>query len=200
MCAAFDSSAPLPQEVLDAGESIGIDVRAIRQKYATQKIVSNLGTDEDAIKTKAMIEDAERMRQLEAMSEGKPVEIAQKTSSQSKRLDRLVVCQRCLGQGLVKTEYNYQIRETNCDECDAEGILFKSDDGRLVKMKDSGAEAVVQKPMSDADARALANGGSKNSFSASIDDTLKANFGPDGKPVKISMANHVDDDPPPVMC
>ena len=60
----------------------------------------------------------------------------------------------------------------------------------------------MHKPMSEEAAQALANGGSANSFTTSLDDSLKANFGADGQPMKISMATKQiddDDDPPPVM-
>ena len=35
-------------------------------------------------------------------------------------MDRLVVCSRCNGQGIVKEHYNYQVKDKNCDECEAE--------------------------------------------------------------------------------
>ena len=154
----FSSTFPLSQEVLDAGATIGIDVSAIRQKYTTQKIVSNLGSSDDAIKTKAMVEDAERLRKMEAMQDGTYVEPTT-VSSSSKRLDRIVVCQRCLGQGMVKTEYNFQIRESNCEECDAEGVLWKTDTGELVKKwLIPESEKVAAEPMSAEEARLLAEG------------------------------------------
>ncbi|GMI53510.1 hypothetical protein ScalyP_jg195 [Parmales sp. scaly parma] len=197
---AFDhlQNEPLGQDVLDAGASLGLDVRAIRQKYATQKIVDNLGTSENAIKMKSMLEDAERMSAMEAESETDPEakakSKAKNTSSTSSRLDRVVVCQRCLGQGLVKSEYNYQIRETNCDECDSEGVLWRGEEGRLLKMSES-KEVRREKTAEEMEAfvlaaRKLAGGsarGGGGKVVQGIEATEKLNF-VDGLPVRVTMS------------
>jgi len=46
-------------------------------------------------------------------------------------LDDLVMCNRCNGLGLMKQTYNNQIRDINCTNCEAEGILWRHPDGTL---------------------------------------------------------------------
>lgn len=40
------------------------------------------------------------------------------------RLDQIVICSRCSGQGIVKVHYNFQVKDVNCDECEAEGEIY----------------------------------------------------------------------------
>ena len=65
-------SQPMPSSISDdvreAGASIGIDVDKLRKKYLTTKLTANLaaGGSEDQLKVKQQLEDAARMRALEA--------------------------------------------------------------------------------------------------------------------------------------
>lgn len=38
-------------------------------------------------------------------------------------LDNMIVCNICGGSGLMKINYNHQVREVNCSNCGAEGFL-----------------------------------------------------------------------------
>lgn len=48
-----------------------------------------------------------------------------KTDSNTTALDRLCICQRCNGYGLVKERYNHQVKEVNCGECGGDGMKAK---------------------------------------------------------------------------
>ena len=58
----------ISDEVKAAGARIGIDVDKLRKKYLTAKLTANLasGSGEDQVKVKQQLEDAARMRRLEA--------------------------------------------------------------------------------------------------------------------------------------
>ena len=154
---------PLPQtltpELVSHGNSIGIDVEKLRNKYINVKLnLNSTVTDEQSLKAKQQIDDAQRLRELEEHYENKAngvngvngangtngvVDEAQaaheeerrKLVEASQRLDRLVLCSRCAGQGMYKHHYNFQVKDVNCEVCDSEGLLYKSDDGTLVHKK-----------------------------------------------------------------
>ena len=63
----------------------------------------------------------------------------------SARLDRLVLCSRCNGQGMYKKQYNFQVRDVNCEICDSEGLLYRADDGQLVLKKFAPVQGNQQK-------------------------------------------------------
>ncbi|GMI37614.1 hypothetical protein TrRE_jg4451 [Triparma retinervis] len=143
-------SQPIPSSISDdvreAGASIGIDVDKLRKKYLTTKLTANLaaGGSEDQLKVKQQLEDAARMRTLEANAGADSAltsgQADEKKEEIKRRLDKLVVCSRCNGQGLVKESYNFQVKDKNCDECEAEGILYKDPEtGRLLKHSEAPA-------------------------------------------------------------
>lgn len=135
--AAPRAASSIGEDVIAAGASVGVDVEKLRNKYLSQKLVNNLtvGGSEDEIKLKQQLQDAQRMRNLEARSNGEIPEADEfpEKIETKKRLDNLIICSRCGGQGIVKQNYNFQIRESNCVECEGEGILYKGLNGVLLK-------------------------------------------------------------------
>ena len=133
------AATSIGEDVIAAGASVGVDVEKLRNKYLSQKLVSNLAASggEDEIKLKQQLQDAQRMREMEARANGVVVEPnkeeVEKNEAGKKRLDNIIVCARCSGQGLVRQTYNFQIRESNCEECEGEGILYKGENGVLLK-------------------------------------------------------------------
>ena len=159
MAAFGDNSTtiqPLSEEVKNAGLSVGVDVEKLRQKYLSAKLVSSLESQtDDSVKIKQQIEDAQRMRELEAGARGEPSENPKLPDVSSRRLDNIVICPRCAGQGLVKQSYNFQIRESNCEECEAEGILYKDEKGMLRKASEvpkADVRSTSSKVMTDKEA------------------------------------------------
>ena len=168
------------EEQIAHGQSVGLDIEKIRSKYAVQKMTASLvsGTDEDQLRVKANLEAAAHMRKLEgdfiANEHGEtvlpPVDVDPSSSVVSgggvdevteanKRLDRLVICGRCQGQGIHKSFYNYQVKDINCDECEGEGLMYKClTTGKLLKKREA---PILDKKRYDVDgieekARALA--------------------------------------------
>mmetsp|Transcript_19926 Transcript_19926/g.41630 ORF Transcript_19926/g.41630 Transcript_19926/m.41630 type:complete len:200 (-) Transcript_19926:52-651(-) len=130
----------ISEQVRAAGASVGIDVDKLRAKYLTTKFTANLaaGGSEDQLKVKQQLEDAARMRALEENTDGNSSSSVTQNDKMKeetkKRLDLLVICSRCNGQGIVKESYNFQVKDKNCDECEAEGILYKDPEtGQLLK-------------------------------------------------------------------
>ncbi len=81
-----------------AGSRCGVDVEALYKKYARG--------------------GAPKRNSLDAAA----AVPGEKTTS-TEGLDRLRVCKACHGYGLVKTVYNHQVKEANCEECEGEGIV-----------------------------------------------------------------------------
>ncbi len=186
----------ISEDVKAAGASIGVDVEAIKNKYLSKKLVQSLSTNtsEESLKVKQQLEDAERMRRMEADFEGSrganvngknsAINSANATASAStgsnsndatsdnkpteatKRLDRLVICNICHGQGIVKVQYNFQTRDQNCERCEAEGLMWRDDRGILIpQSKAPKVENKHYSQMNEADARELAeNCGRSDNF------------------------------------
>mmetsp|Transcript_23302 Transcript_23302/g.34988 ORF Transcript_23302/g.34988 Transcript_23302/m.34988 type:complete len:134 (-) Transcript_23302:1495-1896(-) len=85
-----------------AGMKIGIDISSLYEKYKNRTIFPS--------------------------AESKSQTLGEKTNviAESSLLDTAIVCQRCHGTGLCKVSYNHQVREVNCDDCDAEGLLERN--------------------------------------------------------------------------
>ena len=154
-----NASLPLSDDVLAHGLQIGVDVAALRNKYMISKLTDALANgSEDQVKVAGMLSDAKRMRDLEARGGPNATPLidstsltsdssssssaaadadADKTAAAQQRLDRLVVCHMCHGQGLRKVHYNYQVRDQNCDSCSGEGLMYKSDTGKLINLSDA---------------------------------------------------------------
>jgi len=142
----------ITDELKAHGASIGVDVEKIRNKYLQQKLTDHLvnGGEEEQLKQKTKMEDAKRMRELDALGEkmyGKGNQGISEEQGQEQhkvkenftvkdandRLDRLKICPRCAGQGVHKEHYNYQVKDVNCETCEGEGLLYRTDEGKMVK-------------------------------------------------------------------
>lgn len=51
----------------------------------------------------------------------------QNRSITDSNLDNIFVCKTCNGSGLMKINYNHQVRDENCQNCQAQGLLICKD-------------------------------------------------------------------------
>jgi DnaJ-class molecular chaperone len=99
------------EELSKLSSTIGIDLQALKSKYAQEKspadIVSKLfGLEDNAA-------------QVSVEEETKKKKTAQETNA---KLDQYKVCIMCGGTGIEKYEYNHIRMERNCTECDGDGL------------------------------------------------------------------------------
>ena len=174
---SIPAGSSITPDLVKHGHSIGVDVTSLRNKYINQKLSAAITkpNDEDAIKINQQLDDAKRLREMEVahdlkMGEGtatdrrtdltdaqlEQVKALEVNVETAKKLDRLVMCSRCHGQGMYKHYYNHQVRDVNCEQCDAEGLMWKNDQGLLVKQKDRPVAEKTRGLMSEADAMELA--------------------------------------------
>ena len=91
----------------EVSRTIGIDLEGLRAKY--RGVSAGTAPEEDSEKAKAA---AEAFR----------------------KLDKYSACHECGGTGLKKSVYNFIKIESNCDQCDGDGLLVKA-------VKEIGAQA-----------------------------------------------------------
>ena len=160
------ASSALSPDLVAHGASVGVDVAALKSKYLMKKVQQVVPeTDENSIKAAQQIEDADRLREREAAYDEKhglktaasmPDPRATDIKKANAKLDRLVLCSRCQGQGMYKKRYNFQERDVNCEVCDGEGIMYRSDGGSLVFRSEMPAAVKGEKTMSEEQAMELA--------------------------------------------
>ncbi len=107
------------QQLLAAGNVCGIDIEAVIKKYSGNSPclpVSNVSRHNEST--------------LDQATKKSPLEIAMNVahsetnkSADTRALDRIHICQRCHGYGIVKEIYNHQVHEVNCEVCDGDGIV-----------------------------------------------------------------------------
>ena len=101
-------------------QSCGLDVDKLYEKYANSSNNTNTSSssnERNARNTTPIYNPRDNSGDEDALA----------------RIDHLVICNSCNGQGIRKQVYNYQVRDVDCDVCGAEGILWKCPrSGRLV--------------------------------------------------------------------
>jgi DnaJ-class molecular chaperone len=83
----------------------GIDFASLREKYA-----KNPRTTTDSTET------------VNATAGNYDEKEAKMTNE---RLDKYRICPACNGMGIIKKVYNHSVRESNCDVCDGDSIVFQ---------------------------------------------------------------------------
>lgn len=122
-----------------ASNNDNIDADALRKRWAPFAIARDM-----VDQTPDMIEqptDAQRAaRQLEqqmsiSISQGEPSSsnsvvrsnsnstAAGAASAIGSRVDRMSVCRKCNGQGIVKHVYNHMVQDRTCSDCDGDGVI-----------------------------------------------------------------------------
>ncbi len=97
------------------GTSVGINIEQLIQKYSFENKCYNNG-----------------------LTSTKTPEIeTEKTETNSEKLDRLIICQYCKGLGLYTYTYNHQVRTSNCERCNSEGLHDKFLDRKLDKLAEN---------------------------------------------------------------
>ena len=86
----------------------GVDLVKLKQKY------SGMAADRSQVVCEETVFSAAKSSMLTSQ------DIAN-------RLDNYKVCKTCGGQGIVKTLYNHRVMESNCEECDGEGVITESE-------------------------------------------------------------------------
>ena len=94
------------------GQQCGVDVEALYEKYARVSTKRN-----SAAASSSSAEDATENCN----------ETAGSSNNDTDKLDRLRVCKKCQGYGLVKETYNHQVKDVNCEECEGEGLIEMQD-------------------------------------------------------------------------
>lgn len=94
------------------GLQCGVDVEALYTKYARSGVGSKVST---AGKESTIGDTQNAPAGCEAAQSESGVNAS--------CLDRMRICPRCHGYGLVKEHYNHQVKEVNCGECQGEGII-----------------------------------------------------------------------------
>ena len=79
------------------GLAVGIDVNAMYEKYSKQTNNSADSTFSYKLNN---------------------------SSTEEFHVDDIVACKRCHGSGLMRITYNHQVRDVNCEDCEAQGLLM----------------------------------------------------------------------------
>ncbi len=85
----------------------GVDLVKLKQKY------SGMAGDRPSV-----------VQQDTVFSQIKPTVLT--SQDIANRLDNYKICKTCNGQGIVKTLYNHRVMESNCEDCDGEGVMSAS--------------------------------------------------------------------------
>lgn len=86
-----------------AGNQCGVNVEALYKKYSRKSVAGQ---------SSASASDG-NANMLSAI----------RTNRNTDKLDRMRICKRCHGYGLMKEYYNHQVKEVNCIECDGDGVI-----------------------------------------------------------------------------
>ena len=109
----------MDQQVKNILNSLGHDVEYYRSKY-----MNDTNQQNDAVSTIQM--DSGKM--INGSNDSNYRELCR-----DKHDDRLCICNECHGFGIVKEVYNHIIHESNCDNCEAAGIMW-NENGSLVPL------------------------------------------------------------------
>ena len=93
------------------GTSIGINVEQLIQKYSFENEYFKNG------RTSTKTAEIE----------------TEKIETNSEKLDRLNICQYCQGLGITSYIYNHQVKTSNCERCNSEGLF----DRKLEKLAEN---------------------------------------------------------------
>jgi len=115
----------------------GVDIEALHKKYskmAKQRDANLMESNPELLagKSDAMLRRMEASRTKVAMGvpagkNDKKPENAEEALNNTPmpKIDNLLICNACAGQGMRKIKYMYQVQTRNCDECDGSGLIEK---------------------------------------------------------------------------
>ena len=192
-------------------QSAGVDFGALRAKYAgiaAQQNRTAAASSSSSSGTPATV------AQGGVASNSNPnaaydADEAAKTAAALDRLDQVRVCHMCHGTGIRKYVYNFQQRESNCDECDGEGLKKRGGGSTIDPLppKEGGVDA-----NSEDSGEAVAAGGAPAAATTYSMDGEHAMFTAEGEDAGIRIPiidisdseeeeeeEEEEDEPPPIV-
>ena len=126
--AETSSSMPLPLDVLPSDQKAYFE--SLREKWASNPNgdPSNAAFRSTAVVMPPTLDDGDTRSEVDLD--------AQRAALQ--RLDKIKLCNKCQGLGIVKQTYNFMVLEENCDECDGEGTRNLERERKILSMLGSG--------------------------------------------------------------
>jgi hypothetical protein len=111
----------------------GVDLEAIREKYtkmARERDERLIGTNPELMKNEKLLKQVQAAKDKSKLSVPKGASDANQATTKAlnapmPKVDNLLICNACQGIGIRKISYMYQVRDTNCDECDGSGLIEK---------------------------------------------------------------------------
>jgi len=111
----------------------GIDLNALRSKY------QNIEKNPEALGHISQFRDGMFSSASPSVDQN-PAGSQPSTVDSNQVLSKYSICSTCNGLGLVKKDYNHMILESNCDDCEGEGILLKKEEQQRRRGRSVGCQ------------------------------------------------------------